>query len=176
MNGRLHVGHTFTLSKCQFDVGYQRLVGERCLFPLGFRCTGMQTKTCTDRLEREMKDFGYPPRFPGDKEESPREEVPSIDEITEDKIKGRKSKLVVKTGSARYQWQIMQSIGMEDEEINKFASTDHWLKYNEWVVDSKSTLLAKIPKVIYLVAATLRPEIVYGQTNCYLHPDILFYP
>lgn len=25
-NGRLHLGHTFTLGKCEFAVGYQRLV------------------------------------------------------------------------------------------------------------------------------------------------------
>ena len=30
--------------------------------------------------------------------------------------------------------------------------------------------LAKRP--IFLVAATLRPETMYGQTNCWLHPDI----
>ena len=25
---------------------------------------------------------------------------------------------------------------------------------------------------VYLAAATLRPETMYGQTNCWLHPDI----
>lgn len=25
MNGRLHLGHTFSLSKCEFAVGFQRL-------------------------------------------------------------------------------------------------------------------------------------------------------
>ena len=25
---------------------------------------------------------------------------------------------------------------------------------------------------IYLVAATLRPETMYGQTNCWIHPDL----
>ena len=25
---------------------------------------------------------------------------------------------------------------------------------------------------VFLVAATLRPETMYGQTNCWLHPDI----
>ena len=27
-------------------------------------------------------------------------------------------------------------------------------------------------KSVYLVAATLRPETMYGQTNCWLHPTI----
>ena len=29
-------------------------------------------------------------------------------------------------------------------------------------------------KPIYLVAATLRPETMYGQTNCWLHPNITY--
>jgi len=27
---------------------------------------------------------------------------------------------------------------------------------------------------MYLVAATLRPETMYGQTNCWLHPDLTY--
>jgi len=27
-------------------------------------------------------------------------------------------------------------------------------------------------KDVYLIAATLRPETMYGQTNCWIHPDI----
>ena len=29
-------------------------------------------------------------------------------------------------------------------------------------------------KPIFLVAATLRPETMYGQTNCWVHPDIKY--
>jgi leucyl-tRNA synthetase len=41
MNGKLHLGHTFSLSKVDFMVGYQRLKGKNALFPFGFHCTGM---------------------------------------------------------------------------------------------------------------------------------------
>ena len=44
MNGRLHLGHTFTLSKAEFAAGFQRLKGKRALFPFGFHCTGMPIK------------------------------------------------------------------------------------------------------------------------------------
>lgn len=32
MNGRLHLGHTFSLSKCEFAVRYQRLKGKKVNF------------------------------------------------------------------------------------------------------------------------------------------------
>ena len=68
MNGRLHLGHTFTITKCEFAVGYQRLLGKKCLFPFGFHCTGMPIKACADKLKREMQDYGYPPNFPVEEE------------------------------------------------------------------------------------------------------------
>ena len=44
MNGLLHLGHSFTLMKCDLAVGYQRLKGKKCLYPFGFHCTGMPIK------------------------------------------------------------------------------------------------------------------------------------
>lgn len=37
---------------------------------------------------------------------------------------------------------------------------------------AKLAFLEASKQSVYLVAATLRPETMYGQTNCYLHPDI----
>ncbi|KZV77878.1 hypothetical protein EXIGLDRAFT_563529, partial [Exidia glandulosa HHB12029] len=31
MNGSLHVGHAFTISKIEFNTGYQRMLGKRAL-------------------------------------------------------------------------------------------------------------------------------------------------
>lgn len=39
------------------------------------------------------------------------------------------SKAVAKAGGAKFQWQIMKSIGIEDEEIAKFADANYWLDY-----------------------------------------------
>lgn len=95
-NGRLHLGHTFSLSKCEFAVGYNRLRGRRCLFPFGFHCTGMPIKACADRLKREIEQFGNPPKFPD--AEEPEEEGKTVsddletaaDQIAKDKSKGKK--------------------------------------------------------------------------------------
>lgn len=51
------------------------------------------------------------------------------DVIPKDKSKGKKSKAVAKTGGAKYQWQIMQSLGIPDEEIKLFANESYWLEY-----------------------------------------------
>ncbi|XP_062608750.1 leucine--tRNA ligase, cytoplasmic-like [Saccostrea cucullata] len=256
MNGRLHLGHTFTISKAEFAVGYQRLQGKKCLFPFGLHCSGMPIKASADKLKREMADFGFPPEFPPEEEEEQEEEK----EITiKDKSKGKRSKLKAKTGGMKYQWQIMKSLGLKDEEIKDFADPAHWLKYfpphckedlksmglkvdwrrtfittdanpyydsfvrwqflrlkerdkikfgkrhtifspkdgqpcmdhdrqsGEGVGPQEYTLIKlkvnepyppKLSKLkgskIYLVAATLRPETMFGQTNVWIRPDMAY--
>lgn len=264
MNGRLHLGHTFTLVKCEFSVGYQKLLGKKCLFPFGLHCTGMPIKACADKLKREMEDFGYPPKFPSAEEtlEAKMEELEkeTKDFEIKDKSKSKKSKAVNKTGSFTYQWQIMQSLGLSDEEIKQFAEPLHWIKYfspaaiadlktmglkadwrrsfvttevnpyydsfvrwqfnhlkkknkiqfgkrytifspkdnqpcmdhdrasgenagpQEYTLIKLRIIEEVLPeklkpfgdKPIFLVAATLRPETMYGQTNCWVHPDIKY--
>uniref|UniRef100_A0A1A9WKF6 leucine--tRNA ligase n=1 Tax=Glossina brevipalpis TaxID=37001 RepID=A0A1A9WKF6_9MUSC len=257
MNGRLHLGHTFSLSKAEFAVRFNRLKGKHVLWPFGFHCTGMPIKACADKLKRELQDFGYPPKFPivSINSSSPCESESLQTEVPKDKSKGKKSKAMAKTGPAKYQWQIMQSLGLKDEEIKNFAEADYWLDYFppltvqdlkriglhvDWrriflttdanpffdsfvrwqfmhlknrgkimygkrytvfsprdgqpcmdhdrstgegvgpqdytlikmKVLEKSGKLKSLESPIYLVAATLRPETMYGQTNCWLHPDI----
>lgn len=255
MNGRLHLGHTFSLSKAEFAVRYHRLNGKKVLFPLGFHCTGMPIKACADKLQREMTDFGCPPKFPADDQE-PKEKEEADDIVMRDKSKGKKSKATAKAGAAKYQWQIMESLGLDADEIKKFADTKYWLEYfppraindlntfgahidwrrtfittdvnpyydsfvrwqfnhlkargkimfgkrntiyspkdgqpcmdhdrssGEGVGPQEYTLiklkvLTPLPKLdqkrtVVLVAATLRPETMYGQTNCWLHPDLTY--
>lgn len=128
MNGRLHLGHTFSLSKCEFAVRYNRLKGKQVLFPFGFHCTGMPIKACADKLKREFELFGFPPQFPQEEEEDVKIED-DTDVVPKDKSKGKKSKAVAKAGGAKYQYHIMQSLGITDEEIRKFADADYWLEY-----------------------------------------------
>nr|XP_023027907.1 leucine--tRNA ligase, cytoplasmic isoform X1 [Leptinotarsa decemlineata] len=255
MNGRLHLGHTFSLSKCEFASRYQRLRGKKVLFPFGFHCTGMPIKACADKLKREIELYGSPPQFP-EKEEV---EVEEDDRIPKDKSKSKKSKVAAKTGGAIYQWQIMQSLGLKDDEIPNFADALYWLDYfppravedlnrfglhTDWrrtfitteankFYDSfirwqflklkernkiqfgkrytiysvrdgqpcmdhdrssgegvgpqeytliKMKIIAPYPsklsslgkKPVFLVAATMRPETMYGQTNCWLRPDMKY--
>ncbi|CAB3235804.1 unnamed protein product [Arctia plantaginis] len=256
MNGRLHLGHTFSLSKCEFASRYYRLKGKKVLFPFGFHCTGMPIKACADKLKREMALYGYPPVFPEEEESIVKEEG---DIVPKDKSKGKKSKAVAKTGGAKYQWQIMQSLGVPEEEIKLFADESYWLEYfpplavedlkrmgihvdwrrkfittdansffdsfvrwqfqhlkerNKIMYGKRYTIFSPLDKQpcmdhdrstgegagpqeytvvkmevldpfpevlksfkskkVFLVAATLRPETMYGQTNCWVHPDLKY--
>lgn len=130
MNGRLHLGHTFSLSKAEFAVRYQRLKGKRVLWPFGFHCTGMPIKAGADKLKRELENYGYPPKFPRHSA-TEQEDIDQslLKDTAKEPAKSKKSKAVAKVGSAKFQWQIMQSLGLADEEIRKFVDTDYWLEY-----------------------------------------------
>merc|ERR1719431_615675 len=179
--------------------------------------------------------------------------------VIKDKSKGKKSKAAAKQGTGKYQWQIMKSLGMKDEEIAKFADTDHWLEYfpplcmadckrmglhvdwrrsfittdvspfygsfvrwqftrlkerNKIKFGKRYTIFSPLDgqpcmdhdrssgegvgpqdyvlikmkvegemkgkmaglqgEKVFLVAATLRPETMYGQTNCWVRPDMKY--
>ncbi|CAF1020660.1 unnamed protein product [Adineta steineri] len=271
MNGRLHLGHTFSLSRCEFSVGYQRLRGKHCLFPFGFHCTGMPIQASAEKLKREMEEFGFPPKFPETTNEDVEREKEKLAKSKESesskvdsKFKSKKSKAAAKSTGDKYQWQIMRSIGMDDdEEIRKFADPKHWISYFPSVVKQDLELMGlkvdwrrsfittdanpfydsfvrwqfhhlkedgriqfgkrytvyspkdkqpcmdhdrssgegvgpqeytliklrihddHIPEKlkshitsttqgVYLAAATLRPETMYGQTNCWIGPEITY--
>ena len=119
MNGLLHLGHAFSVSKLEFAAAYHRLLGKRVLFPQGFHCTGMPIKACADKLDRELNLYGNPPVFPVE-EEAPEEGSEqaiaaaaaataaahaAATEIKADptKFSGKKSKAAAKKGPGAYQ-------------------------------------------------------------------------
>lgn len=220
----------------------------------------MPIKAGADKLKREIEEFGFPPQFPIEDalDKVKIEDKPEIE--IKDKAKGKKSKAVAKTGGLKYQFQIMKSLGLSDEEIREFQHTDKWLNYfpplaindlkqfglhvdwrrsfittdvnpyfdsfvrwqfntlkklnaikygkrysifspldNQPCMDHdrssgenvgpqeyslikiqlvdlpdkiKANLSADLHSKVYLVAATLKPETMYGQTNCWLKPDL----
>ncbi|KIL91400.1 leucyl-trna cytoplasmic [Fusarium avenaceum] len=265
MNGTLHAGHSFSVSKVEFAAGVARLQGKRALFPMGFHCTGMPIKACADKLVNEVKKFGQD--FAGYKEEDEVvEEAPVAKQTKEDitKFKATKGKAAAKQVKMRYQFQIMQAIGIPTDEIHKFADPQHWLqhfpplcredltnfgcridwrrsfvttdanpyydafvrwqmnrlkelnkikfgkrytvysikdgqpcmdhdrsegegvgpqeytalkiKVLEWAPKAAETLKGKLPEnaQVFNIAATLRPETMYGQTCCFVGPKITY--
>ena len=135
MNGRLHLGHSFSLSKVEFAMGYERLQGKECLFPFGFHCTGMPIKACADKLKREVELFGT--HFERYSSFSNASEIEANDEpVEEDRevdpsklVLKRKGKVAAKATGLKYQFLIMESMGVPRNDIHKFADSTHWLYY-----------------------------------------------
>eukprot|EP00736_Rhodelphis_marinus_P009844 Rmarinus@m.21894 len=116
MNGFLHLGHAFSLTKVEFLVAYERMKGKDSLWPFGLHCTGMPIKACADKLKRELEVYGCPPTFPEE-------------EVSNTNSKDLKSKAAAKTGGVKYQWTILEQSGIPTDEIAKFVDPLHWLKY-----------------------------------------------
>jgi leucyl-tRNA synthetase len=262
MNGTLHAGHCFTASKVEFQTGFARMEGKRALFPMGFHCTGMPIKTSADKIVREIERFGE------DFSKAPPPEEVEVEEkkveVKEDpsKFKATKGKAAAKAVKLRFQFEIMEAIGIPKEEIPKFADAQYWLTYFpplckehcnnigfrvdwrrsfittdanpyydafvrwqmnrlkelkkikfgerytiyspkdgqpcmdhdrsegegagpqeytgikikvlEWAEEAKKELADKVPTgaEVFMVAATLRPETMYGQTCCFVGPKL----
>lgn len=130
MNGVLHAGHSFTLSKAEFATGFERMNGKRALFPLGFHCTGMPIKSSADKIQREVEmfgaDFSGAPAEDEEEEETPKEEKAKEDPT---KFKAKKSKAAAKQGRGKYQFEIMLQLGLSKEEVAAFADPQHWLQH-----------------------------------------------
>jgi leucyl-tRNA synthetase len=130
MNGVLHAGHSFTLSKVEFATGYERMLGRRALFPLGFHCTGLPIKACADKLVREIEQFGENfENAPVEHEVVAEEEKIAKPREDVSKFSAKKSKAVAKQGRSKYQFEIMLQLGIPREDVKKFADPGHWVQY-----------------------------------------------
>jgi leucyl-tRNA synthetase len=217
MNGRLHLGHAFSFSKCEFTSRFQRMLGKNVLMPFGFHCTGMPIPACADRLKKELQAFdpeNLPAQYKTLKEMNvPEEEIPKFADANywlkyfppiakQDLIDfgagidWRRSFITTPVNpyyDAFVQWQFSHLIEKKKIKFGKkhvIYSTleaqpcsDHERRKGEGVKPQEYTLIklrVQEPfneylrplegKKVFLVAATLRPETMYGQTNCFILP------
>ncbi|OMJ21371.1 putative leucine-tRNA ligase, cytoplasmic [Smittium culicis] len=120
MNGKLHLGHSFSFSKVEFAVRWNQLKGKNALFPFGFHATGMPIKASSDKIAREIELFGED--FLGFKEEDIESELKNLSVDPKSK-----AKQPAKPARNPYQFEIMLSLGIDRNEIKKFAEPKHWL-------------------------------------------------
>ena len=259
MNGRLHLGHAFSLSKAEFQSRYQRLQGKNVLFPFGFHCTGMPIAAAAKRVAKEFKEDPDTVAHIREKMEKKKEEAKKNKEDKKGKKDKKDEKSEKEKKAPMTQVEILKEVGVADEDLHKFAEPEFWLEYfppyakadleklginadfrrsfittekqkyydkfvqwhmlklkqhdfvafgkrnaifsmsedqpcadhdrscGEGLGPQEYTLIKlklldgdKVPesikklltenKNIYLVAATVRPETMYGQTNCYILP------
>ncbi|KAH9600073.1 Aminoacyl-tRNA synthetase [Trypanosoma melophagium] len=124
MNGRLHLGHAFSLTKSEFASRFWRMKGRRSLWPFGLHVTGTPIAACAQKIQKELQLYGNPPKFPDEVlEKAPEEKTDAAAAVGQHKSKRGK------TGPARPQWIIMQSMGIPEEEIPNFVDPLYWLQY-----------------------------------------------
>lgn len=237
MNGRIHVGHVFSLLKSEFMARYKRVRGFNVLFPFGFHCTGMPICAAALRLKEEIQVKG----------------MEAVHLLIAERAAAVAAKVVELPKITQY--EIMVNLGVPKDQIPSFSEPEHWLTYfpdlakedltnfginvdwrrsfittsanpyydsfirwqftklkeaefikfgtrpsifsikddqmcadhdrseGEGVNPQEYTLikiqLLELPeslaslsdKSVFLVAATLRPETMYGQTNCFVLPE-----
>lgn len=128
-NGFLHIGHSFSLSKAEFVVGYKRMKNIKCLFPFGFHCTGMPIQASANKLRNEIELYGNPPNFPVDEPvDQPSCSAMNLRSAV-DKSKAKKGKLAAKASKQKYQWEILKESGLDESLIAQFADPLAWLRY-----------------------------------------------
>lgn len=240
MNGRLHLGHAFSMSKPEFYGRYKSLKGYNVLFPFGFHCTGMPISAASLKLKEELTQ---------------KYSKEQLLEILESRKEPHREESFKKQPMTQY--EIMLGNHVKEEEFPNFYNSEHWLRYFppkgetdlksfgamvdfrrsfittstnpyydsfiQWqfrklekngflkfgkrpsiysekdkqmcadhdraegegvlpqeytlikirVLNTKSDLLNKFlaeKKIVVMPAATLRPETMYGQTNCFVLP------
>ena len=214
MNGRLHLGHAFSLSKVEFRSRYQRMLGKRTLWPFAFHCTGMPIQASADLLKKELeigekgRQWRILEKMMIKEEEIPKFSVPEYwmeyfppqgkEDLVEMgvSVDWRRSFITTKRNpyyDSFVQWQFRhlkeQGRILYGKRYTVFSPednqpcSDHDRRYGEGArpqeyVLVKLKVLPPYPEVIadlgdkniYMVAATLRAETMYGQTNCFLLP------
>lgn len=225
MNGTLHLGHSFSMSKCEFASRYQRLKGLNSLFPFAFHCTGMPIAAAANRIKEEMKKYNndvdealkhkdtqcsilfamgvhknlipnfsvaenwlsfFPPIGHNDllslgiNADFSRSFITTDRNVYYDKFimwqfNKLKERGVLKFGKryAIYSRKDDQPCGDHDRSEGEGVGVQEYTCIKLEILGGKvpdiiSELMKK--KKIYLVAATLRPETMYGQTNCFILP------
>jgi leucyl-tRNA synthetase len=234
MNGLIHLGHAYSITKAEFFIRFKRMKGFNVLFPFGFHCTGMPICASAKRLKEELDKH-------------------SIEELKEQIVVH--SKIPVEQRPAMSQFEILLKQDISEAEIPKFIDPIHWVHYFpsrayddlrsfginvDWrrsfitteenpyfdsfvrwhflklkeknfmkfgerpsifcigdnqmcadhdraegeMVEPQEYTLIKLKLLqfngaldsikdrnVFLVAGTLRPETMYGQTNCYVLPE-----
>ena len=198
MNGYLHLGHATAFLRAEFQSRYRRMRGDNVLHPQAFHCTGLPILGAAKRVaEREpvqiqiLEQMGIP------KEEIPKFADPMhwievFPQATMDHLKSlgaaidwRRSFITTALNppyDAFVKWQFRRLkaggyVRMDKHPViwcpkDQAPIGDHDRLEGEGETPSEFTLLKfPLPDGRILVAATIRPETVFGQTNLWIDAD-----
>ena len=194
MNGYLHLGHAFTYLRADMVSRYQRMKDKNVLFPFAFHCTGTPIVAAAQRVKEgekiqinALKQMGLDDKLIS-KFSDPEEWTKHFpDKAIEDlkrfgsSIDWRRSFITTSLNPPYdkfIRWQFNQLL--KNDYLIKGTFPVVWCPKRETVVGDHDrlsgegetpqeyTLLKFKGDGEYLVAATLRPETVFGQTNIWV--------
>jgi leucyl-tRNA synthetase len=197
VNGRLHIGHFYTLMRVEALARFKRLTGHNVLFPQGWHATGSPIITAAKRVqekeEKQLQSLKNQGVSDGDikKFEDPKfwleYFIPFAEQDYKDmgmSVDWRRSFTTTSLNPyydkfIKWQFNTLKKKGyvikgkfpvVWCDKCNN-AVSDHSRSEGEGETAQEFTLLKFEFGNKFIVAATLRPETVYGQTNLWVGPN-----
>lgn len=201
MNGYLHLGHFYSLMPVEVVSRFKRMRGFNVLFPLGFHCTGSPIENAAGRIreneptqwkimqqlgltDEEIKTFADPQKwveyFPKEAKKDLQamgfgidwrrsfittDLNPYYDKFVQWQFNRLNEKGYVVKGNHPVTWCTKDNAPVPD----------HSRSEGEGEGPQEFTLLKFKMGNEFVVAATLRPETVFGQTNVWANPELTYY-
>lgn len=200
ISGFLHVGHMRGYSYSDIFTRYKRMRGFNVLFPAGFHATGIHAVAIAEKIKRNDKKLIQYFKDNGVSDEQIKkfkdynEVVKFFSKVYVNDywkrfgflIDWRRLTSTLNPGYQKFiQWQFrkLMQLGLlvQKEYYGAFCPhcgpvavdpTETDLQRGGNAEKLEFTLLKFRYEDAYLVAATLRPETVYGQTNMWVRPDV----
>ncbi len=197
MNGYMHLGHAYTFLRVEVFARYKRMQGYNVLLPFAFHCTGSPIVSAADRIREKdpkqlkiMEDMGIQAnqisKFADPvywTEFFPDEYIKDVTRFGCG-IDWRRSFLTTSLNpiyNKFIEWQFRKLrdsgyVVLGEHPVvwcTKCNSpvSDHARIKGEGETPSEMTLLKFKFEDCFIIAATLRPETVYGQTNMWVDAD-----
>src|SRR3989344_6837113 len=200
VNGSGHLGHLYTITKVEIFARYKRAQGYNVLFPLGWHCTGSPIVAAANRVKekeplileilkkegfegKEAEKFSKPENWINVFSKKWEKDIrgmgfsidwrrnfittslnPYYDKFIEWQFRKLKSKNLIGIGKHPVVWDPKTNMPVGDHDRTK----------GEGEVPQEFVLLKFKFEDSYLIAATLRPETVFGQTNLWINPEVTY--
>ncbi len=200
MNGYLHLGHFYSIMRAEAMARYKRLQGYNVLFPQGWHCTGSPIESVAKRIrEKEPKQWDIMRKSGFSEEDIGKFGDPKY--WTEFFPKMAKRDLIEMGFSIDFRREFITTDlnpyynKFIEWQFRKLKEGKYVMKGNHPVVwcpndhapvgdhdrvegegetPQEYTLMKYRCDDAYLVAATLRPETIFGDTNMWVHPDVMY--
>ena len=197
LNGSIHVGHGYTIMKCDSYARFKRMLGYNVIYPQGWHATGQPIQGVAERLKKgdevqkrilkqsgvsdaELKQFTDPLHIANYYKVLAKKDLSrfgaSIDwrrEFVTTTMCPPFSRFI------EWQYETLKKMGYVKKGTHPVVwckqcmspTGDHDRLKGEGVSPVEFTLLKFPFEDGYLVPATLRPETIFGCTNMWIHPN-----